>query len=135
MYICVHGCAAVYPRDSRTQSYLRMSWIYRARACACCARSHAGTLERERERDRDRVAEHEVYSLCHYRRLAEFRALSVRRYVMRMSLDETIGFASFRYRGLQSRARYVNSHLALAYQTRIDSNDELPSHSNYLRRC
>jgi len=47
---------------------------------------------------------------------------------MRMSLGETIGFASFRYRGLQSRARYVNFHLALAYQTRVDSNDELPSH-------
>jgi len=77
MYIRVHGRAAVYSRDSRTRLYLRMSWIYRARALA-------------------RIAEHEVYSLCHYRRLAEFRALSVQRYVMRMSLVSRRS-ASFRF--------------------------------------
>lgn len=43
---------------SRTvQLYFRMSWIYRARE----------------------VAEHEVYSLCHYRRFNEFQALFRRR--------------------------------------------------------
>lgn len=42
---------------SVVQLYFRMSWIYRARE----------------------VAEHEVYSLCHYRRFNEFQALFRRR--------------------------------------------------------
>jgi len=45
-------CSLVYPRLSRTQLY--SEW--------------AGYIARARE-----VAEHEVYSLCHYRRPAEFR--------------------------------------------------------------
>jgi len=125
MYIYVHG-RGVYTRGARIPTafpYLHS-----------CISEWAGYIARARE-----VAEHEVYSLCHYRRPAEFRgSFWATTHVMRAGSrrdDRPLRFDDDDD-GFTSRARYVNFHLAtfsFGHRTRVNSNGNhsLPA-DNYL---